>query len=125
MDGKTDVLIVEDEALFAVMISEFLKDEYKISCAYTASGEDAVRIAESRQPDLVFMDIRLAGRMDGIEAAEIIRKKSKAPIIFMTAYGGDTTRERTRNVNKSEFLVKPVDMQTIQKIVRKYCAVNR
>jgi CheY-like chemotaxis protein len=125
MDGKTDVLIVEDEALFAVMISEFLKDEYKLSCAYTASGEDAVRIAESQQPNLVFMDIRLAGRMDGIEAAEIIRKKSKAPIIFMTAYGGEATRERIKSVHKSEFLVKPVDMQIIQNMVRKYCAVNQ
>jgi CheY-like chemotaxis protein len=121
MNKKTDVLIVEDEALFAVMISEFLKDEYEISCTYTATGEDAVELAEKYQPDLVFMDIRLAGRMDGIEAAEIIREKSTVPIIFMTAYGGEKTLVRTQNVKESEFLVKPVDLRTIQSYIRKYC----
>lgn len=121
MNGKTDVLIVEDEALFAVMITEYLKEEYKISCTHTSTGEDAIELAERQQPDLVLMDIRLAGRMDGIEAAEIIREKSKVPIVFMTAYGGDNMLMRTQNVKKSEFLIKPVDMKTLQSFVRKYC----
>ena len=55
------------------------------------SGEEAVKKAGELQPDLVLMDIRLEGEMDGIEAAEEIRERLGIPVIYLTAYSDSST----------------------------------
>jgi DNA-binding response OmpR family regulator len=119
--NKSHVLIVEDEALFSLMIADFLADEYKLKCSRVSTGEDAVRLAYEKKPRLILMDVRLAGKMDGLEAAQQIRMKCDAPIVFMTGYHSDTIRDKTLCFLPSEYLTKPVDISTIQSYVLKYC----
>jgi DNA-binding response OmpR family regulator len=119
--NKLHVLIVEDEALFSLMIADFLADEYNLKCSRVSTGEDAVLLAHEKKPRLILMDVRLAGKMDGIEAAQQIRKKCDAPIVFMTGYHSDSIRDRTLNFLPSEYLTKPVDMTELQSFVLKYC----
>ena len=68
MNGK--ILIVEDEAIIALIIEKLLLSLGHEVCGTTASGEEALTQAEALKPDLVLMDIRLSGEMDGIEAAD-------------------------------------------------------
>jgi len=67
------ILIVEDERITAADLEEVLKDlGYEVS-AVVSSGESAIREAERNPPDLVLMDIRIKGEMDGTEAARLLR----------------------------------------------------
>lgn len=72
---KGKILIVEDEAIVAEDLSRKLERlDYEVS-GMAGSGEEAVALARARRPDLVLMDIRLEGRMDGVEAAQIIHQE--------------------------------------------------
>ena len=81
--SKPTILIVEDEAIIAAdLASKLGKLSYEV-IGTTARGEDAVEMACSLKPDIVLMDIRLKGSMDGIEAAEEIRRRHSAPVIYL------------------------------------------
>ena len=88
------IMVVEDEALVALDISERLRGlGYAVPCM-VSSGEDAVAQAAELKPALVLMDIGLKGDMDGIEAAVRIRAQLNIPCVFITAYGDNKTFER-------------------------------
>jgi CheY-like chemotaxis protein len=80
------ILVVEDESIIQLDIQHQLQrlGHSVVGCA--ASGEDAVVKAAELKPDLVLMDVRLAGPMDGIEAATQIRAAREVPILFLTAH---------------------------------------
>lgn len=117
MKESVKVLIVEDERLTAKSLKLDLEDLGADVLEPVAKGEDSVLIALRENPDLILMDIRLAGGLDGIEAAEEIVKKKRIPIAFMTGYATDTIRERALRVRPVEFLEKPVDMDHIRRII--------
>ena len=82
----TRILVVEDEGITAQNIARKLERAgYTISAVVT-SGEDAIETTKELHPDLVLMDIGLAGEMDGIAAAEQIRHEFDIPVIYLTAY---------------------------------------
>jgi two-component system, response regulator PdtaR len=82
---KARILIVEDETVIALGIESKLKILGYEATSIVNSGEKAIEKAESEKPDIILMDIRLKGEMDGIEAAEVIRNKFGIPVIFSTA----------------------------------------
>jgi len=71
------------------------------------SGSKAVRLAGESQPDLVLMDVQLRGKMDGIAAADEIRRRWQIPVVFTTAFSNDETIERANATRPLGFLVKP------------------
>ncbi|MFW5783946.1 MAG: PAS domain S-box protein, partial [Spirochaetota bacterium] len=73
----------------------------------TSTGESAIRLVDSVLPDLVLMDIKLEGRMDGIEAAGEIRKRHDIPIVFLTAYADEATLQRATKQEPFGYIVKP------------------
>ena len=79
---------------------------YGIS-AVAISGKDAVNRAEETSPDLVLMDIGLEGDMDGIEAAEEIKRCFNIPVLYVTAYADDITLKRARITGPYGYLLKP------------------
>lgn len=108
MNLKARILIVEDDAIIALQIRKYLeKSNYHI-CDTVASGEKAITVAEDQLPDMVLMDINLKGKMDGIEAAGIIRSRFNLPVIFMTAYHDDEHLERAKKTIPFGFVLKPV-----------------
>lgn len=101
------VLIVEDEQIVAVDLEGHLQRLGYQVLDTAASGEEACEKAARVQPDLVLMDVRLEGTMDGIEAAQRIRRICPAPIVFLTAYTDTATLERAKLAEPYGYLVKP------------------
>ena len=100
------ILVVEDERITAEDIKDGLKSlGYEVP-AVVYSGEDAVCKAGELQPDLVLMDIKLEGEMDGIEAAGEIKKHFDIPVIYLTAYSDENTLERAKRTEPSGYVLK-------------------
>jgi len=108
------ILVVEDERVVARDIEKRLKKLGYVVPASVASGEAAVEKVAELQPDLVLMDIRLKGRMDGIEAAEQIRDDFDTPVIYLTAYVDDATLQRAKVTEPFGYIVKPFDERDLQ-----------
>ena len=109
------VLIVEDELLVAWHLESLLRDQSHEVCALGPDGEGAIEHADDLDADLVLMDIRLAGRMDGIEAARQIRATRGTPVIFITAHGDPATRAHVeRVVPGAPVLAKPVSSERLR-----------
>lgn len=110
MPGQADagrILIVEDEQVVALDIETKLTHfGYRVA-GNVMSGEEAIESALKLRPDLILMDIRLSGKIDGIQAAEIINKEIYCPVIFLTAYSDDTTLTRAKQATPFGYLVKP------------------
>ena len=87
----TKILIGDDEALVAMDLEARLKQLGYTICGRAGTAEKALELVEQHLPYLVMMDIVLKGKMDGIDAAEVIRDKWGIPVIFLTAYA-DTDR---------------------------------
>lgn len=102
-----NILIVEDEALLGMWLKIVLtKRGFGVSGIFT-NGEDAVEFAKKTLPDVVLMDIRLAGKIDGIQAATEILARGQTSVIFMTGYSDEETRKRASAVAPAAYLVKP------------------
>lgn len=104
---RARVLIVEDERIIAEDIKKSLQSLNYAVTAIAATGEEAVRKAEQHQPDIVLMDILLAGAMSGIEAARQIRTQFNTPIIFLTANANAAMVEQAKKAEPYGYLLKP------------------
>ena len=103
------ILIVEDENIIALHIkASLLEADYRV-VAIVASGKEAIESAAIYQPDLILMDIRLQGSIDGIEAAHQIGEQSNVPIVFLTAHSDRDTLNRAKATDPFGYLVKPFD----------------
>jgi len=108
------ILIVEDEAIIAADLAGKLQQLGYTVAAVTASGEEAVDFARAQPLDLVLMDIRLAGAMDGVTAAEIIRKECRRPVIYLTAHSDKTTLGRAKLTEAFGYILKPFETRELQ-----------
>lgn len=105
--NKEKILVVEDEWVIAKQICSDLED-FGYVCASTAStGDDAARIVETERPDLILMDIVLAGKMDGIDAVDKIALRFDIPVVYLTAYTNQRYLERAKLTKPFGYLVKP------------------
>ena len=108
------ILVVEDERIVAWHITEVLKRAgYRVSAA-VATGEAALARAAELRPDLVLMDVGLAGPMDGIEAAGLIREQTGIPVVYLTAFADDEILDRAKHTEPAGFVVKPFDDRDLQ-----------
>ncbi len=107
---KNTVLIVEDETIVAADLALKLEQLGFEVVGTAAKGEEAVESAYRLKPEVVLMDIRLKGAMDGIEAAEAIQCRHNAPVvIYMTAYSDDATLERAKLTEPYGYILKPFE----------------
>jgi signal transduction histidine kinase len=107
------ILIVEDEQLVATDLQEILEElGYEVP-EPLESGEEAIRQAESLLPDLVLMDIRLAGGMDGIQASEQIQLRLQIPVVYLTANTDPSTLSRVQASNPFGYIPKPYNKNTL------------
>jgi CheY-like chemotaxis protein len=112
--GRARILIVEDDGLIALELEDHLRElGYEVT-GVVADGAGAVAHAAASAPDLVLMDLSLRGPMDGLEAARRILAGRDVPIVFVSAYGDDTTRARARDVSASGFLAKPYNSDQLR-----------
>jgi PAS domain S-box-containing protein len=108
------ILIVEDEAIVAKDLQYRLNKFGYTVPEIASSGEEAINKALQISPDLVLMDIRLKGKMDGIEAAQEIYRRLNIPVIYLTAYADDNTLERAKITEPFGYLIKPFKEKELQ-----------
>jgi PAS domain S-box-containing protein len=108
------ILIVEDEAIVAADLAGKIRQLGYDVVGPTATGEEAVELALRLRPELVLMDIRLAGAMDGITAAEQIHRECKLPVLFLTAHSDTGTVERARQAEAFGYVLKPFDERDLR-----------
>src|SRR5215211_5478121 len=106
---KPQILIVENEAFIAQDIRQRLQGLGYSVVACTGQAEEAVRMARDLKPDLVLMDIMLTHEMDGIEAAEQIRKLHQIPVVYLTAYSDRQTLQRAKLTEPFGYILKPFE----------------
>lgn len=107
MPSNKKILIVEDEPITAEDLKNILiKLDYEV-LDIVNNGEDAVEDAITHMPDLIFMDVRIQGKIDGIETAMRIKKAADIPIIYITAYADDETLKRAIKTEPYGYIVKP------------------
>ena len=111
------ILMVEDDYLISMGLTAELKASGYSVCGRVATGEAAVEAVAKEKPDVILMDIRLAGKIDGIEAAEKIREFSDASLLFLTGYQDSATETRARRLKPLAYLIKPVNMNTLRNIL--------
>ena len=88
---EAKVLVVEDDGIIGRHIQKSLERlGYEVVGVFL-SGEEAVEKVVALTPDLVLMDISLAGEIDGVQAAELIHRQVNLPVIFLTAYADPQT----------------------------------
>lgn len=110
----TSVMVVEDEFIVAEDLrAQLNRLGYQIT-ALVSTGEEAVLKVEENRPDVVLMDISLAGDIDGVEAADIIRTRFQVPVIFLTAYANDDMIERAKITEPLGYMVKPFETREIK-----------
>jgi PAS domain S-box-containing protein len=126
---QTKILVVEDEALIANDLAGRLQDNGYEVVGIAASGEDALEKLGSLAPDLVLMDIRLDGKMDGIDTAELVRSDFGLPVIFLTSHADQNTLNRAKLTEPFGYLVKPFRQvnlaSSIEMALHKHAAEKR
>lgn len=113
------VFVVEDEILIRKYMVSLLKGLGCLIAGETSSGEQAVEMLSRDLPDLVLMDIRLKGSMDGIDAAKEINKHADIPILFMSAYDYEERITSAGIPNTLGYLTKPVDDSALKPYIEK------
>ena len=101
------ILIVEDDGILAAQLEDTLTRLGYAVLGPAATGEDALDLAKAHDPDLILMDINLAGVMDGITAAEQIESFSEVPLIYLTGYSQEALLEKAKVTAPYGYLVKP------------------
>jgi DNA-binding response OmpR family regulator len=104
---KPRILIVEDEAVTASDLKRQLVAENYEVAGSAATAEEAVRLVGELAPDLVLMDITLAGGLDGITAALAVRGTYEVPVVFLTAHADDATIRRATLAGPFGYVLKP------------------
>ena len=105
--NNENILIVEDEKIIALDLQRRLERFGYSVIGMASDGLEAISLARERSPDIILMDIMLAGSMDGIEAAKQIRAQLAIPVIFLTAYTDEKTLERAKEVEPFGYILKP------------------
>ena len=108
------ILVVEDDGVTALSLQDVLRRLEHDVVALASTGREAIMLAETEQPDIILMDIWLAGPMSGIEAARQIRQRLDIPIVFVTAHSDESTLRQAQGAQPYGFVLKPFDQNDLR-----------
>ncbi len=117
-EDQGTVFIVEDERIVAKDLENRLKNMGYVIVGNASSGEDALARIGQLLPDVVLMDIKLKGAMDGIETAESVKNAFDIPVIYTTAYADFATLERAQVTEPFGYILKPYDDRELRVTIR-------
>jgi PAS domain S-box-containing protein len=117
------VLVAEDDGMIAEAICNRLTDMGCEVVATADTGAGAVEAALSTRPDVVLMDVRLKGDMDGIRASELINEKMRVPVVYLTGDSDQKTLARAKAASAYGYVLKPFHIRNI--IVAIEVAIDR
>ncbi|MBD3326615.1 PAS domain S-box protein, partial [candidate division KSB3 bacterium] len=117
--AREHIMIVEDELVIAREIQLTLEEfGYRVS-DLVSTGDAAVRFVTEHvpRPDLILMDIHLRGKIDGIEAAEQIRRRFDIPVVYLTADDDEETLQRAKITEPSGYILKPCRERELRVVI--------
>ncbi len=115
--AEKHILIVEDEGIVALDLKQMVEQMGYTVSAVARSGETAVEQATALRPDLILMDIRLKGEMDGVDATETIHKMLDVPVVYVTAFVDRPTLQRARSTQPQGYVFKPLDPRELRFVI--------
>jgi CheY-like chemotaxis protein len=122
MKSQMSIFLVEDEALSAFyMTLQLQKMGFHVHTTLSR-GEEAVVCALRDRPDLILMDINLAGEMNGIEAIKRIKARLDIPVIFITGYSDAAIMGQAKALDPVAYLVKPIDKRELEMKIKSVIA---
>ncbi len=111
--SKIKIAVVEDEMIIANEICDILEElGYDVIEPCVTYGQ-AIEMLEVESPDIVLLDIQLAGKKDGIDVAWVIKENYSIPFIFLTSNSDKATLDRAKELNPSAYLVKPFKQEDL------------
>jgi len=110
---KAKILVVEDEYILALDLENQLESLGYAVAGHAASGREAIRKAKTSRPDLILMDIKIRGPMDGIETAKAIGERFDIPVLYLTAFSDAEFLKRAKITKAFGYLIKPVKKQEL------------
>jgi len=111
--SRGKILIVEDELIIAKSLARQLENLNYELVGTASFGKKALEIIQKNPPDLVLMDIVIAGEMDGIETGKIIREQFDIPVIYLTAYSDEETLQRVQDSGGQGYILKPYKQREV------------
>lgn len=111
------ILIVEDEQIVSKFMEKQLTGAGYVIADSVTTGEEAIEKVSSQKPDIVLMDIKIMGSMDGIETADYLRKYYHVPVIFLTSLSDDESFQRAKKTEPFGYLIKPIDLKEFNRVV--------
>ncbi len=108
-----NILIVEDESLIALDISEILCSKLNAKTKIASSFDEAMDLFVNFNPDILFLDINIDGELDGTDIANEIKKVKEIPVIFLTAYSDEKTLQKAFETSPQNYIVKPFKEEDI------------
>ncbi|CCH51880.1 two component transcriptional regulator, LytTR family [Fibrisoma limi BUZ 3] len=117
MATSINILIIEDEAVLSMDLSDLLEEEGYFVTATANNGPKALSLHRQNQIDLALCDIHIKGEWDGIETAERLLAERAIPIIFLTALTDKLTLERAMRLYPAAYLIKPVTLPGLRAAV--------
>lgn len=114
---KTRILIVEDQMVTAKAIEEILNYSGFEVVGIAVEGQEAIKLATNKKPDLILMDIKIRGPLDGIMVTQFIRAKLDIPIVYLTAHSDDETLTRAMHSSPYGYLLKPFKEKELIKVI--------
>lgn len=122
LKGGRRILLVEDEEIILAAVALQLRRNGFDVVATASSGKDAIEAAAASSPDLILMDLRLQGGMNGLDAARQIRQTSAVPILFVTAHAHKLASTLGELPGKNRVIAKPFSTQELCGLVESMLA---
>jgi CheY-like chemotaxis protein len=108
------ILVVEDEMMLALVLKKNLEKLGHVVLEVQSNGLGAIDAVSKSKPDLIIMDIKLIGSIDGIQTMIEIRKFSEIPVIYVSGNSDASVQEKAQETESSEFMSKPIDLYELQ-----------
>lgn len=114
---KKKILIVEDDLILSMLNNKFVKLLGHTVVKSVKSGEEAIEFSKDNDIDLILMDVRLKGEMDGIEAMIEINATKEVPAIYVTGNSDAETKRRAAETNMVAFCIKPISLKELEQAI--------
>ncbi|MBB6481743.1 response regulator [Spirochaeta isovalerica] len=115
--GKARILVVEDEVLVGMEIQESLQKAGYDVPEVVMTSENFMPAIVKHKPDLVIMDINLNSFVDGVSAVQRMKILTSTPVLYLTAYRDEKTKERAMTTGPVDYLIKPISEEKLLEAV--------
>jgi CheY-like chemotaxis protein len=118
------ILVVEDDMILALVLKKNLEQLGHTVLEVQASGQGAIDAVFASKPNLIIMDIKLMGSIDGIQTMIEIRKFSEIPVIYVSGNSDESVKLKAQETQSSEFMSKPIDLFELNERINKALALS-